>query len=122
MTASEDSKQIDALKRAGAEVAPLSTARKTVDLEALMKHLARLEVNEVLVEAGATLCGALLHADLVDEFVLYYAPHLMGSHERGMFLLPPLTRMADRIDLEVTDKRSFGKDWRLIARVVNRES
>jgi diaminohydroxyphosphoribosylaminopyrimidine deaminase/5-amino-6-(5-phosphoribosylamino)uracil reductase len=100
----------------------LSTARKTVDMDALMKHLAGLEVNEILVEAGATLCGSLLHANLADELVLYYAPHLMGSHERGMFMLPPLTRMADRVNLEVTDIRSFGKDWRLIARVVNRES
>jgi diaminohydroxyphosphoribosylaminopyrimidine deaminase/5-amino-6-(5-phosphoribosylamino)uracil reductase len=88
-----------------------------VDLAALMQHLAWLEVNEVLVEAGATLCGALLRANLVDELVLYYAPHLMGGHERGMFMLPPLERMADRVNLEITDVRSFGSDWRLIARV-----
>jgi diaminohydroxyphosphoribosylaminopyrimidine deaminase/5-amino-6-(5-phosphoribosylamino)uracil reductase len=122
VTATDDIKLIAALKRAGAEVVALSTARKTVDMDALMKHLAGLEVNEILVEAGATLCGSLLHANLADELVLYYAPHLMGSHERGMFMLPPLTRMADRVNLEVTDIRSFGKDWRLIARVVNRES
>jgi diaminohydroxyphosphoribosylaminopyrimidine deaminase / 5-amino-6-(5-phosphoribosylamino)uracil reductase len=117
VTASEDVALTDALKHAGAEVALLSTERKTVDLDALMRHLAWLEVNEVLVEAGATLCGALLRADLVDEVVLYYAPHLMGSHERGMFALPPLTRMADRVNLEVTDVRPFGKDWRVMARV-----
>jgi len=117
VTVSEDARLTDALKQAGAEIAPLSTAQKTVDLEALMQHLAWLEVNEVLVEAGATLCGALLRANLVDELVLYYAPHLMGNHERGMFMLPPLVRMADRVNLEVTDIRPFGKDWRLIARV-----
>ncbi len=116
-TASEDVKLTDALKRVGAEVACVPTAQKTVDLAALMQHLARLEVNEVLVEAGATLCGALLQASLVDELVLYYAPHIMGSHERGMFSLTPLARMADRVNLEVTDVRSFGQDWRVIARV-----
>ncbi len=119
VTASEDVRQTDALKRARAEVASLPTQRKTVDLDALMGHLAWLEVNEVLVEAGATLCGALLRANLVDEFVLYYAPHLMGSHERGMFSLPPLERMADRVNLEVKDIRAFGKDWRVIARVAH---
>jgi diaminohydroxyphosphoribosylaminopyrimidine deaminase/5-amino-6-(5-phosphoribosylamino)uracil reductase len=95
----------------------MPTPQKTVDLVALMQHLAWLEMNEVLVEAGATLCGALLHANLVDELVLYYAPHVMGSNERGMFALPALARMADRINLEITDTRAIGKDWRVIAKL-----
>jgi diaminohydroxyphosphoribosylaminopyrimidine deaminase/5-amino-6-(5-phosphoribosylamino)uracil reductase len=88
-----------------------------VDLETLMKHLGWLEMNEVLVEAGATLSGALLQANLVDELVLYYAPQFMGNNERGMFTLPPLARMVDRINLEVLDTRAVGKDWRVIAKV-----
>ena len=120
VTASDDTSLTNALKGAGAEVALLSTGQRTVDFDGLMKHLAWLEVNEVLVEAGATLCGALLRADLVDELVLYYAPHLMGSHERGMFMLPPLGRMDDRVKIEITDIRPFGKDWRVIARVMRR--
>lgn len=117
VAASEDLRLTEALKRAGAEVAYMSTAQKTVDLDALMRHLAWLEINEVLVEAGATLCGALLKANLVDELVLYYAPHLMGSNERGMFALPPLARMTDRLNVEIKDVRSIGKDWRVIAKV-----
>lgn len=117
VTASEDAVLTDKLRKAGAEVANMPTPEKTVDLETLMKHLAWLEMNEVLVEAGATLCGALLQANLVDELVLYYAPHIMGGHERGMFVLPPLVRMADRINLEIQDVRPIGKDWRMIARV-----
>lgn len=117
VTASEDLVLTNALKRAGAEVAPVATPRKTVDLDALMKHLAWIEVNEVLVEAGATLCGALLRANLVDELILYYAPHVMGNQERGMFALPPLLRMADRASMEITDVRAVGKDWRVVARV-----
>lgn len=118
VTASEDLALTHALKRAGAEVAPIVTPQKTVDLGALMKHLAWIEVNEVLVEAGATLCGALLRANLVDELILYYAPHIMGSQERGMFALPPLLRMSDRLNVEIADIRVVGKDWRVIARVV----
>ena len=122
VTASDDVASSNALKAAGAEVAHFSTPHKSVDLAALLKHLAWLEVNEVLVEAGATLCGVLLRQGLVDELVLYYAPHVMGSHERGMFLFPPLLRMSDRINLEITDSRAVGQDWRFIARVSEKKS
>lgn len=117
VTASEDVALAETLKKAGAEVAHISTPQKSVDLAGLLKHLAWLEVNEVLVEAGATLCGALLHHGLVDELILYYAPHIMGGHERGMFALPPLLRMSDRVNVEITDARAVGKDWRVIAKV-----
>jgi diaminohydroxyphosphoribosylaminopyrimidine deaminase/5-amino-6-(5-phosphoribosylamino)uracil reductase len=120
VTASGDMALAEALKKAGAEVAHISTPEKTVDPAALLKHLAWLEVNEVLVEAGATLCGALLRAGLVDELVLYYAAHIMGNAERGMFMLPPLQRMSDRLIVEITDVRAIGKDWRVIAKVNNK--
>ena len=117
VTASHDAGRADALKRAGAEVLVLSTAQQGIDLAALMRHLTLLEVNELLVEAGATLCGAMLKANLVDELVLYYAPHVMGGAERGMFTLPPLARMADRTSFEITDVRAIGQDWRMLMRV-----
>ncbi|MHB8743655.1 MAG: bifunctional diaminohydroxyphosphoribosylaminopyrimidine deaminase/5-amino-6-(5-phosphoribosylamino)uracil reductase RibD [Sulfuricaulis sp.] len=117
VTTSEDIHLTQSLKQAGAEVACMPSSQKMVDLGALLKHLASLEVNELLVEAGATLCGALLRMSLVDELIIYYAPHLMGDNERGMFALPPLLRMADRVNLEVMDVRSIGKDWRVIAQV-----
>jgi diaminohydroxyphosphoribosylaminopyrimidine deaminase/5-amino-6-(5-phosphoribosylamino)uracil reductase len=117
VTASQDMALTEKLRKAGAEVADMPTRQKTVDLETLMKHLAWLEMNEVLVEAGATLSGALLQANLVDELVFYYAPQIMGSNERGMFALPPLARMVDRVNLEIRDVRAIGKDWRVIAKV-----
>ena len=117
ITASQDMGLTEKLKKAGAEIADMPTQQKSVDLGRLMKHLAWLEMNEVLVEAGATLCGALLRANLVDELVLYYAPQIMGNNERGMFALTPLARMADRVNLEIKDVRPIGKDWRVIARV-----
>ncbi len=121
VTASSDVALADALKTAGADVAHFSTPKKTVDLAALLKHLTWLEVNEVLVEAGATLCGALLRQGLVDELVLYYASHIMGNNERSMFFLPPLLRMSDRINVEITDVRAVGRDWRVLARVSEKQ-
>ena len=94
---------------------PLHEGR--LDLVAVLRHLGGLELNEVLVEAGATLCGALLQAGLVDELVIYMAPHVMGDAARGLFALPGLERMAQRIDLKVTDIRAVGEDWRITATV-----
>ncbi len=119
VTGNDDMGLTNALKQAGAEVACIPAKQNSIDLKELFKHLVWLEVNEVLVEAGATLCGTLLQQGLVDELIVYYAPHIMGSHERGMFLLPPLVRMADRINLEIVDVRAIGKDWRVIAKVAS---
>lgn len=87
-----------------------------VDLRSLMEDLAKREINEVHVEAGATLCGALLADRLVDEIVVYLAPHLMGDKARGLFTLPGMNEMKDRIELEFTDVRSIGRDLRITAR------
>ena len=121
VTGSDDTRRAQALREAGAEVLFMQTAQRTIDLAALMQHLAAREVNELLVEAGATLCGALLKEGLVDELVLYYAPHIMGDQARGMFRLPALTAMTDRISLEIKDVRAVGKDWRIVAKVVRSE-
>ena len=94
---------------------PLTSGR--LDLAAVLQHLGSLEINEVHVEAGATLSGALLQAGLVDELVIYMAPHLMGDAARGLFALPGLERMADRVQLAITDIRAVGQDWRITATV-----
>lgn len=107
------------LRKAGAEVSLLPGNDGRVDLGELMSGMARREINEVLVEAGATLNGALLAAGLVDELVIYFAPHLMGSAERAMFALPPLARMDDRVALTISDIRKVGNDWRVTATVRN---
>ena len=65
----------------------------------------------------ATLCGSLLQAGLVDELLIYLAPTLMGDEARGMFRLPGLERLQDRIELEIKDVRAVGRDWRFIAKV-----
>lgn len=88
-----------------------------VDLSAVMKMLAEKEVNEVHVEAGPILCGALLENKLVDELVIYVAPHLMGNDARGLFSLAGLSEMKDRISLDIRDVRAVGKDLRITANI-----
>jgi diaminohydroxyphosphoribosylaminopyrimidine deaminase/5-amino-6-(5-phosphoribosylamino)uracil reductase len=113
----DEDKRAGALRAAGAEVVFIPGADGKVDLAALMHHLGTREINEVLVEAGSTLCGALLKQRLVDELVSYYAPYLLGSDSRGMFQLPPLARMDDRLALEIKDVRAIGRDWRIVASI-----
>ncbi|MDH5388175.1 MAG: bifunctional diaminohydroxyphosphoribosylaminopyrimidine deaminase/5-amino-6-(5-phosphoribosylamino)uracil reductase RibD [Gammaproteobacteria bacterium] len=89
-----------------------------VDLNAALKYLADMEINEVHVEAGAILSGAFLQQKLVDEIVVYIAPHIMGDEARGLFSLPGLSKMKDRISLDIQDVRMLGKDLRITAKPV----
>ena len=68
-----------------------------------------------MVEAGATLNGALLSQNLLDELVFYIAPSIMGDAARGAFHLPLISKMAEKIDLSIVDTRQTGVDWRIIA-------
>ena len=116
-SALDDQAKIQALRQAGADVAVLPGSDGRVDLARLITLLAEREVNELMVEAGATLNGALLAAGLVDELVLYLAPMLLGDAARGLFTLPALSRMDERKNLALRDVRQVGTDMRVIARV-----
>ena len=113
----DDVLKIQALRAVGAEVLVLTSSDGRVDLARLLKVLAEREVNELMVEAGATLNGALLNAGLVDELILYLAPVLMGDAARGLFALPELQQMDQRKTLAVQDVRLVGQDIRVMARV-----
>ncbi|HEV2622749.1 MAG TPA: bifunctional diaminohydroxyphosphoribosylaminopyrimidine deaminase/5-amino-6-(5-phosphoribosylamino)uracil reductase RibD [Frateuria sp.] len=89
-----------------------------LDLHAALAELARREVNELHVEAGPTLCGALLAAGLADELLLYVAPVLLGDTARPLLALPPLARMAERWRLQTLDRRIVGEDMRLRLRPI----
>lgn len=86
-----------------------------IDLTALMSLLAKRDINEVLVEAGALLNGALLKSRLIDELIIYMAPKLMGDAAKGVFHLPWMQTMAENIDLYIEDIRAVGRDWRITA-------
>lgn len=84
-----------------------------LDLHAVLALLAARGCNEVHVEAGPTLCGALFAAGLVDELLLYVAPLLLGDSARPLLCLPTLADMVERWRLQVIDQRQLGVDWRL---------
>jgi diaminohydroxyphosphoribosylaminopyrimidine deaminase/5-amino-6-(5-phosphoribosylamino)uracil reductase len=85
-----------------------------VDLKGLLRYLAEnLLVNEVLVEAGPTLCGALLQAGLVDELLLYVAPKLLGHNAKALMQLPGLESLAEAVELEFLDVSLIGADCRI---------
>jgi diaminohydroxyphosphoribosylaminopyrimidine deaminase/5-amino-6-(5-phosphoribosylamino)uracil reductase len=83
------------------------------DLTEVMQALAQRGINEVQVEAGATLAGALLRARLVDELLLYIAPVLLGEHGRPLFAGIEPSSMAQRLGFRVAETRHVGDDLRL---------
>jgi len=113
-TCEESPRAIARANAAGAEVQVFpADVDGRVDLYVLLCYLAQREINEVLIEAGPTLAGAAMQAGLVDELLIYQAPHLMGSDARGLLHLSGFTRMEQRIALRIVDVRQIGVDLRL---------
>ncbi|MCK4587686.1 MAG: bifunctional diaminohydroxyphosphoribosylaminopyrimidine deaminase/5-amino-6-(5-phosphoribosylamino)uracil reductase RibD [Gammaproteobacteria bacterium] len=112
----KNEEKIEKLKAAGAELVQLHKENNKISLPALLMFLSAENFNEVLLETGATLSGAFMQAGLVDELVIYMAPLLMGDSARGLFSLPNISQMSEVGNLEITDVRSIGKDWRIISK------
>lgn len=85
-----------------------------IDLHVLMNLLNKYEINDLWVEAGATLAGELFKNDLVDEFILYQATKLMGDQSRNLVNLPNFSTMNDIIQLKLQSVTQIGDDIRLI--------
>lgn len=98
-----------------AELLYLPDPQGRVDLHALLQALAVRGCNELLVEAGSILNGALLRAGLVDEVILYLAPKLFGHHAQGAFNWPALEAVDQHTALQWIDCRHIGPDLRLTA-------
>lgn len=96
------------------DVCSLPNPDGKVDLHKLLLALAERECNEVLVEAGAKLAGVFLQQQLVDEIVIYMAAKLMGSDGMPMVALP-LSTMAEALELNISDIRAVGSDYRITA-------
>lgn len=103
------------LRDHGCDIVHLPDADGRVDLPALMRELASRQFNEIHVEAGFRLNGALLAAACVDELLVYLAPTLLGPGN-GMFELPPLERLEDGARLRIASVASVGADVRIVAR------
>ena len=107
-------KKVQALKALGIAVLILPLKDQHLDLTQLLKKLAEKGCNQVMVEAGATLCGAFIQAGLVQLLQLYIAPLLLGDAAKGLLHLPNLTQLAAAPHLQVSDLRAVGKDWRFL--------
>lgn len=106
------------LEAAGAEVVAVAGADGKVSLAPVLKDLAARGVNDLLVEAGPTLAGAMLLSGLADRVVIYQSPHIMGSETRPLAATPNLLKLQDRLLLQITDRRRIGSDTRITAHVV----
>jgi len=106
----------DLTARAELEICRLPAHEGRVDPAALLAALAGRGINELLLEAGPRLCGAMLQAQLVDEVVIYLAPRLLGDAAMGLFSLPGLERLDQAVELAISDIRAVGCDWRITAR------
>lgn len=109
-----------ALEARGAAVVLLPGANNKVDLAALLRDLAKREINELHVEAGEKLNGSLIREGLVDEFVVYLAPKLIGQG-LGMAHFGPLQDLAQAVPLEFKSTAMLGPDLRVLARVCGRD-
>lgn len=110
LTGSDDPEKTERLQQNGFEIHRLPKKNGRMDLHEVLSFLAKQQVNELLVEAGPTLNGALLAEGLVDEWIVYMAPCVLGDRGRGLFHLPGITAMADKKTLKLTDVRRVGKD------------
>lgn len=97
----------------GVQIRVLPAPDQRVDLPALLQSLAADGINQLMVEAGAGLNGALVQAGLVDDIVLYLAPYLAGDAARGLFAWPALQSLDDKLALHIRDTRMVGRDLRL---------
>jgi len=108
-----------ALQARGATVTVMPAADGRVDLGQVLRDLARREINEVHVEAGAGINGALLDAGLVDEVLAYLAPKLLGRG-MGMTAMTPPRRLDQAVALDVLSCEHTGADIRIHARLAGR--
>jgi len=103
------------LKKSRARFVKIPLLNNKIDLNKLMSYLNTLEINELLVEAGPDLNGELLRLGLVDEFITYTAPYIMGGDANGLFNSPIIKSMKDKIKLSIIDFRHIGEDIRIQA-------
>jgi diaminohydroxyphosphoribosylaminopyrimidine deaminase/5-amino-6-(5-phosphoribosylamino)uracil reductase len=117
-TACTDQSRIAALEARGARVVQASAMAQDggvaqVDLAQVLAELGKSGINEVLVEAGATLAGALVQQQCVDELLLYVAPVVLGEGARGLFRLPQPQSLSQARRFALLESVSVGTDLRI---------
>lgn len=113
--AQPDGQRQAALQSQGVEIALAANENGKVDLTAMLSDLARRGVNELHVEAGHKLNGSFVREGLVDEFLIYIAPKLIGTG-RELAAFGPLTQLQDALELRYVSVSPIGPDLRILAR------
>lgn len=113
VTCCDDPAKRQPLQQAGCQVFQVAANDGRVDLAKAFELLADLQINHVWVEAGASLNGALLETGLVDEWLIYIAPCVLGDQARGLFQFAELQSMADKKNFHIHEFRQVGPDLRL---------
>ncbi len=93
-----------------------SKSKQHIDLRALLEYLAKLNLNDVLIESGSRLAGAFIEQNLVDELILYQAPKLMGADSQSLVNMTTIENLSQAKELNISDLRMIGKDIRIIAK------
>ncbi len=113
MTSPEVVHQANRYVRENVEVIGCTMQGNHVDLRSVLFELGKREINELMLEAGPRLCGAMLAEGWVNEMVVYMAPDLLGANAQSMFQIPGLESLEDKVRLSFRDIRRLGRDVRL---------
>lgn len=116
-TAKQNDGKIKQLQEKGAQVFMVAQDKMHLDLNQVVKHLASQNINEVLVEAGSTLNGAFLQNNLVDEWIIFVAPKILGDKARGLCTLPDIAELSQAVNLEIKQHFQIGEDYCYITKV-----
>jgi diaminohydroxyphosphoribosylaminopyrimidine deaminase/5-amino-6-(5-phosphoribosylamino)uracil reductase len=113
VTAFAEDETVEGFQNDNVEIIQCPAVGGKINLQELMVELGKREMNSILLEAGSRLSGSMIEQGLVDEIIVYKAPDLLGSDARGMFDIPGLERISDKIKLEYKDVTMVGRDIRL---------
>ncbi len=109
-TVSSDQAKAAALTEKGAEVLICREAGGRVDLEDLMARLGSRGIQSILLEGGERLCGEMLRHRLIDRFLLFYAPKMLGGEGKGLFAGAGAAFMDDSLPMTIKKVSRVGKD------------
>ena len=91
-------------------------ANGKLDLKSVLKKLGEMGINNLLLEAGSGLNGAMTEAGLIDEFIIYTAPLILGSDANPMIEIP-LKKMSDKIKLNIVEVSQIDCDIKIRATI-----
>lgn len=119
LTTADNQSRIAELNARGIEVKQVNAEADSgkIDLTAMAEMLAQKKLNSIMVETGAKLNASLIAANIVDEIIFYVAPSILGDNAKGLFALPALTNLRDKINLKFTDVRQIGADIKITASI-----